>query len=136
MSHCSCVGTYDCGCMDKVEFCASKLAKPEVFCTLRPKHSGPCSFYLSGSLADIAIAELRAELKALKARFASESQAWGEHKEQLHSARLRMQSQRDLLRSALSGILESTCGNINGQTGPCLSTETWTKAEDALRGIE
>jgi hypothetical protein len=47
-------------------FCESKLAKPKVFCTLRPKHSGPCSFYLSGGLADMAIADLRTKNAALR----------------------------------------------------------------------
>lgn len=76
MSHCSCMGTYDCGCMPKVkakkpkelkvEFCASRLAKPDVFCTLAPKHVGPCSFYLAGRMADDAIDTLRARVAALE----------------------------------------------------------------------
>ena len=49
---------------------------------------------------------------------------------------MKLRKSERLLRAALTGILESTCGNQSGQTGPCLSTEAWTKAEDALRGIE
>ena len=46
----------------------------------------------------------------------------------------KLQTSERLLRAALTGILESTCGHtVGGNT--CLSDEVWTKAEDALRGI-
>lgn len=45
-----------------IEFCPRYLDVPGCFCTLRPKHVGPCSFHLSGIRADSAINDLQHKL--------------------------------------------------------------------------
>lgn len=97
-----------------LEFCASRLKKPDVFCTLPPNHKGPCSFFLSGRLADEAIQHLRDRYNDLYKEFV-----------ELNTERWLAQDRADALADSIKKFREHFQGAMDGTCGvECPECET------------